>query len=372
MQTGGDDVQGGSDSGTPSDAVDAPTDAAPDVPLVLPDIVRMIDIVDAQITGGPHADFPLLVSLNSQPWLRSMANGGDVKSDMAFDIYFSSDPTGTTKLAHDVERYDATNGTLVAWVKVPSLSAQSVLYIHYGDAALTSSQEMKTAVWSGGYEIVLHLDGGGDATGKTTTFDSQNLNSTNGKVGRARLWDGTTSYSDAGSATAIDDIFVTGGAIESWFYPTSAGEGGYGRLFHKNEWGLFVDDTNANQTLSFFHNCTGGNGYAQWHFGSSVVTPNAWNHVALQFDRDNAANTPTAVINGVEVAATNDDVVAGSYVSDASSSLYLGNNDVGSRTFDGALDEMRLSSSLRSTAWFATQYRNHNDPAAFYTVGAPL
>ena len=76
MQSGGDDVQGGSDSGTPDDAPDAPTDAAADAALILPDTVRMIDIVDAQITGGPHADFPLLVSLSSQTWLRSMAKAG--------------------------------------------------------------------------------------------------------------------------------------------------------------------------------------------------------------------------------------------------------------------------------------------------------
>ncbi len=42
------------------------------------------------------------------------------------------------------------------------------------------------------------------------------------------------------------------------------------------------------------------------------------------------------------------------------------------RTFDGQLDELRLSNVARSADWILTQYRDHDDPAGFVTVGAPL
>jgi hypothetical protein len=65
-------------------------------------------------------DFPLLVSL-SQSNLRSVYNRGLVFSDDGWDIRFTSDD-GTTLLDHEVELYDAANGELTAWVRIPILS----------------------------------------------------------------------------------------------------------------------------------------------------------------------------------------------------------------------------------------------------------
>ena len=73
-----------------------------------------------------------------------------------------------------------------------------------------------------------------------------------------------------------------------------------------------------------------------------------------------------------DVATTVDDPPTGSYVSDASSNLYLGNVADGTRAFSGALDELRLSSVARSPGWLATQFRNQSSPGAFYSISAPL
>ena len=49
--------------------------------------------------------------------------------------------------------------------------------------------------------------------------------------------------------------------------------------------------------------------------------------------------------------------------------MYAGNRVGLDRDFAGNLDELRISSSSRSTGWFATSYANQTDPATFYTDG---
>jgi len=43
---------------------------------------------------------------------------------------------------------------------------------------------------------------------------------------------------------------------------------------------------------------------------------------------------------------------------------------VGSESFSGALDEVRLSATARSAAWIQTEYNNQSDPSAFFAVQA--
>lgn len=346
--------------------IDAPVDSGPPTPFK----TRAIDMVDAQVQGGPHVNFPLLVSI-SDPTLRSITNGGDVASEQGYDLYFSADPAGTVRLAHDVERHRETTGDFVAWVQVPSLSAATTIYLQYGDPAITTSQAQPAQVWSEGYELVVHLNGTGDSTGKST-ITGPALIVAEGKLGSARQYNGSTDYSAAGSATALDDVFAGGGTLEAWFYATGLGGNNFGRIADKGNWGLFLDNSNAANTLDWHFAVTGGNNVAQWHFGANAITLNAWHHVALVFNTSAITNTPTAFVDGVALAAVEIDAPTTAYASDAASDLYLADIAAGGRTFAGVLDEMRLSSVARSDGWLVTQYRNQSAPAAFYTVSAPL
>lgn len=345
---------------------DGAIDAAPPTPFE----TRAIDIVDAQVQGGPHVNFPLLVSI-SDPALRSIANGGDVASNVGLDLYFSSDPAGTVRLAHDVERYREMTGEFVAWVKVPSLGASTVIYLQYGDPSITTSQQQAAQVWSEGYELVVHLNGSGDSTAKST-LSGPALVVAEGKLGSARQFNGTTDYSLAGSAAALDDAFTGGGTFEAWFNASGFGGNGFGRIADKGNWGLYVDNSNAGNSIGWHFAVTGGNNIAQWHFGADAMSLGQWHHVALVFDSSSITNTPIAYVDGVAKTAVEVDAPNTAYATDAASDLYLADIAPGGRTFAGVLDEMRLSSVSRSDAWLLTQYRNQNNPAAFYTVSAPL
>ena len=354
----------------PSDHDGGPTD---DGSSTLTGHVRMIDLVDAKVVGGPHAGFPLLVSLTDS-WLRDMSDGGDVARADGFDIYFSADQAGDTRLAHEVEQYDPVAGSLVAWVQIPSLTPQSMLYLHYGDTTITTSQENRAGVWGTSYHLVLHMAGGGDATADNAPTTAS-VTAVTGQIGPAGSFDASTSDVGAGSLAPVDDIFAAAGTLEGWFYANSFGEGGFGRLFDKgfhSGYALYLDNTNRPNTITLLHECTGGIGDGAWAMASLGTILQHWHHFAVVYDSSSTSNTPTVYLDGAPVAITDLDTPGGSMISDASQDLHVGNDSTGARTFDGVLDEMRMSSVARDASWIATQYANQSDPASFYTLGAPL
>lgn len=353
----------------PQTTDDGPRDTAPP----LSDIVRALEVVDAKVTGGPHLEFPLLVKI-TEDYLRDEANGGDVIRADGFDIYFSSDPAGSLRLAHEVELYDAATGALLAWVKLPTLTATTVVYLHYGSTEITASQEAVADVWSGGYELVLHLDGSTDSTGKATGVDSQVTSTPATPLDRGQQYDGSDDRVLV-TSTAANDIFVGGGTAEGWFFAESYGENGFGRLFdkgHTNGWSMAINDGNATKTLAFVHGAAGGD-FGEWNGPSNAIDLNTWHHAAIVYDRSDTANLPVMYVDGEPLA--NIDVFdppTGTMDSDAAAMLVVGNRQANDRTFDGQIDELRLSSTARSADWMRTQFQNQLDPVAFYEIGDPL
>jgi hypothetical protein len=372
------------DGGGDAAIADGPPDSRPpDGPPPVPIHTRRIDITDALVIGGPHTDFPLLVSITA-PWLRPTSAGGDVASPSGFDLGFFADAAGTTRLAHEVEAYRSDagngNGALLAWVKVPSLAPTSELYLRYGDPAITASQESIPAVWSNGFAAVWHLGALGDSTANANNGTNGGTAAIGGQIGEARNFDATNDFIAVGSGASIDDIFTGGGAIEAWFRASGFGEAQKGRILEKGDnstgetsgWYLSVDNDNTTSAILFGHASTGGTRLGAWNTPASSVTLNAWTHVAVVYDKSAAGNTPSIFINGAPLTLTSRSSPGGSMVSDAAHSARVGNRGAGDRTFNGRLDEVRLSRAARSPGWIATSYRNQLNPGAFYTVSDPL
>jgi hypothetical protein len=95
-------------------------------------------------------DYVMYVEILSHAGLQAHAlDNGD-------DILFT-DSDATTKLPHEIERYDWSHGRLFAWVKVPSISTGKRLYMYYGNAAASNQQDVAN-VWSSSYLTVHHLN----------------------------------------------------------------------------------------------------------------------------------------------------------------------------------------------------------------------
>ena len=86
---------------------------------------KAITIDHNKVSGGSDLiNFPVVINITTSPdrdQLKTVVNGGHVENVNGYDIIFTD--ANYNKLDHQVESYTATNGNLVAWVRIPVLSA---------------------------------------------------------------------------------------------------------------------------------------------------------------------------------------------------------------------------------------------------------
>ncbi|MDE2588513.1 MAG: DUF2341 domain-containing protein, partial [Patescibacteria group bacterium] len=159
-----------------------------------------------------QTNFPLLVYFSSNGTLA--ANAQSSGNDILF-----TDATGTTKINHEIEKYNSSTGELEAWVKVPVVSSinDTVIYLYYGNGS-ASNQQNATAVWDSNYTSVYHLgetsgstytDSTGNNSGTTTVAPSP---STSGQIDGAQSFNGNTTYIASGETNYPTTQFT----VEAW------------------------------------------------------------------------------------------------------------------------------------------------------------
>ena len=135
---------------------------------------RTLTVDHAKCGSSDSSNFPVLVSI-SHSTLKTVAYGGHIQQTttqsgpavaIPADLIFSADSSGNTKYPWEVESYDGTNGILVAWVKLPTVSytVDTPFYMLYGDATISTPQNTGSYspanVWDGNYKGVYHLAAG--------------------------------------------------------------------------------------------------------------------------------------------------------------------------------------------------------------------
>jgi len=369
-----------------------------------PTFQKTITINPGQVTGGPLTNFPFLFN-TTDPALRTTANGGTVTNANGWDIIFATAPTcadstscGGAKLDHEIERYNATTGELVAWVRVPSIDNGTVFYLHYSDTAVVATTENRTGVWDANYQAVWHLSEA-PANGTAGGHIDSKHNTTQGAIFNNGTPQGFTAAPSSTSATGIaagadrfyrpvagidatndDTINVTDHAtlepagnmtLETWVNASTLpapGSGNFHLLAQKN----YLGGNPWNAYQLFFR---GDAGATQLWFGWTNTTPTeysavnpgpfstgTWYHVAGVL----TGSTVTLYVNG-SAAGTTTATKAGTLLNSADL-LSIGNGQTPDTGTDGVLDEARLSNTARPVGWLLTQYRNVSSPSTFYTV----
>ena len=153
---------------------------------------RPIVIDHAKVPNTDQTNFPVLIS-GTYPYLATLPNGGKVESPSGYDIIFTSDCAGLQKLDHEIESYDPVTGALSMWVRLPlvSRSVDTIFYLNYGSATVTTSQENRAGVWDGSFQAVLHLGDSRDSTTNGYTGAGASTGSA-GKIGSAQSFDGVS------------------------------------------------------------------------------------------------------------------------------------------------------------------------------------
>jgi hypothetical protein len=117
---------------------------------------KTITIQGSRISGTV-TNFPVLISFTDNN-LRTTGNGGHVQSANGYDIIFTL-PDCSTILPMQIEKYTASTGEYVAWVKLPSLvgGSNQIIYMFYGKTGVVTNPS-STTVWDANYLGVYHFN----------------------------------------------------------------------------------------------------------------------------------------------------------------------------------------------------------------------
>jgi PKD repeat protein len=317
--------------------------------------------IDHTKVPADQTDFPVLISFTDSNLSAQAQTSG-------YDILFTSSD-GTTKLSHEIEAY--TSGTLVAWVKVPSLSsaANTTLFMYYG-CATASDQQNKNGVWDTGFKGVWHLNQG---TGVTAVDSTSNANSatpvdnpaaSTGRIGGAL----TFSYPDRltiPAAASLDLTTYSNWTMSAWVKPTSYTSLKWPIIYSYGSYRASMGLTVQQGTDGLIENWIND---ATLRQSTNPVTLNAWNYVTIT----RTATTTSFYLNG------NADGSSGvTTVTTAGQPSGIGSDPNGAfdltEQYLGLIDEVRLSASstpsgARSGDWIVTEYRNQNSPSTFHYI----
>jgi hypothetical protein len=311
---------------------------------------KAITIASGQVSGPSNlTNFPMLFSVTD-------ANLGSAAQATGNDILFTASD-GVTKLNHEIESYISSNGTLVAWVQVPTLSysVNTVLYMYYGNGS-AASQQNPAGSWDSNFVGVYHFPSGStltanDSTGNTNNGSINNATGTTGIAGGGASFNGSSSTIDMGSSSTFDDSTLT---YEAWVKPspisgpsvTFISQGTQGPTFRVKAAGNIYssDECVVDNNLS-----------------TAAVTFNAWNFVAMTWNSSTGAYQ--YFVNGQPAGGgtTPETFVWNTF--------RVGDAHCYPEYYGGVMDEIRMSNTARSAGWIATEYANISAPLSFSVVG---
>jgi hypothetical protein len=312
------------------------------------------------------ANFPVLISLATDTDLASsaLASGNDI-------LFTSAD--GTTKLDHEIENFTVSNGKLIAWVRIPSLSSttNTDLYLYFNNSG-AANQQNAVGVWDSNFRGVWHLKE--SASGVAGEFKDSTSNANNGQggsgavpartssglIGDAQDYNGTHYISIPNTASLQPTSAIS---LSGWIYLRTFGSGvDNDPILRKgdinpNNYQLAVDSGGGVQQIHMMLDENDNAGLT----GATTISPNTWYYIAGTWN----GTIRTIYLNGNQ---ENSSSRTGTIGTDTSP-LYLGGRIEGTDLIDGILDEVRISNISRSASWITTEYNNQNSPLTFYTVG---
>jgi hypothetical protein len=319
-------------------------------------------VIDSDQVSRDLENFPLLIKLNDKDIEeKSRRQGKDI-------IFVSQD---NQKLKREIESYDNMTGELVAWVKIPLLSAEedTRFYVYYGNPEVI--EEESREVWDSNYVMVQHFE---ELFG--TSYDST-VNEINGeiageleqnvegKIAQAFGFDGVNDYINFGLPEKLLHLdYIT---LSFWAYPyeVQAGRGIIGwEGTTEGPWQFIV----GSQNNAFTAKVRGA--IYSLRTGKPFDVEN-WNYLTVTYDGtrlnyyENGKKIAVKTVYGsgkLEAQSPGDFLVVGRY---NRSTVYYEGSISRTYTFNGIIDELRVSNIVRSSNWIETSFKNQNDPSLF-------
>ncbi|ODT79188.1 MAG: transporter [Nitrosomonadales bacterium SCN 54-20] len=265
------------------------------------------------LTGpsGEVADVPVLIRLHTGnfDFFSANDNGGDIRLIAGDD---------KTELKFHFEKWDVANELALIWVKVPGLSAQTEIFLYYGNENATSAADPKGTYDAG--SAIYHF---AESQGSPQDSGPNNLHAQSSAQHVAASFSNGGAGFDGAQSLILPAVQAAGGySFSVWVKPASPG-------------GIIYQSDNV--SVSF----DGGLIRAQ-SGGASVVsdkplTSGQWHHIGFTI-----ADALRLYIDGKAAGEARDAV------------LPVGSVTLGGR-FKGEMDEAQVSGLARVAGWFAVQ-----------------
>jgi hypothetical protein len=329
---------------------------------------RTVTIDHTKVPNTDQSNFPLLFS-GTYSFLATTSNGGGVANSNGCDITFASDVYGLNVLPFEQESYNATTGAVIYWVQVPTVShtADTVIYLFYGNSSVTTDQSNKTGVWDSNYKGIWHLSNGStlsgadSSSGGSTLTNNNSTSATTGQIDGAASFNGSNNYlsnSSFGSISAGSSItisfwnYVTSAELQSSAGFTVGGSDNPNRISAHAPW--------SDKILYWDYGSYNGGGRVSTDYTSYL---SSWTYVVLEY---NSANTTHSIYFNGSLATSN---INSNVPTSAATGIDIGAWPQQSLYDHASIDEFRVSTTARSADWIATEYTNQSSPSTFYSTG---
>ncbi|MFW9810083.1 MAG: hypothetical protein ACFFE6_11965, partial [Candidatus Thorarchaeota archaeon] len=336
--------------------------------------------IDHTKVNSDLEDFPVLVDIYDSDLKTDAKPDGD-------DIKFM---LGSETLDHEIElfdsNYNSTHAHLVAWVKVPLLSASTdtIVTMAYG-APNAVMPENPNRIWDD-YNSVWHLaeqSGNGsflkdsspnyhDGTPTQTSFMQ------NAKIGDARYFqDAVGNYIPFIDGDSIFDGW-TDFQFSFWVYFDYSSDAEWTSV----EPLLFQKGTSITLVRTFRNPTGWPDDYASFqpdiHFDiggatflNVLVKRQTWNFVVYKYEStgDGTLRAYSFADGVLQDSSSDSSIGSGDRLTDASNIFMLGAYG-GGQVHLGGIDEFRTMMGYKSASWIQTEYENQYDPSGFLSVGS--
>lgn len=333
--------------------------------------------MEISFTGYTRAEelarFPVLVKLGPQ---RSGFSYAQFVSENGDDLRFRD--TDHNELNYEIESWNPA-GTSTVWVQLPSLTSSTRIWAAWGSSSLATKPAYTTngAVWAEGYAAVYHAS---EATGtrRDSTAGARHGTPLGNTSGTAGMISGADQFDGNGDAVRLPGGFgLFGGTqnltVEFWFKADSFGPGTfYGTspvLFQaraENSWMITLGDSAPADALSPRLNQGG------WATPASAtgLQTGRWYHYSTTYSSAGANNWKVYLDGALMAQGTRTGAVT---AESALKNQYGGSDESGAginRWFQGAMDEVRISSASRSENWLWATWQTVQANETFATYGA--
>ena len=366
------------------------------------------------VISNDLSDFPVLIKFTHNDF--KQANDSEGR-----DFVFTASD-GITKLFHEIEHYDNATGGIIAWVNFPTLAAASStdIYIYYkGNTIGYNSAD----VWNDDYVLVWHLnktstgtagefhdatgngnDGRGGGGTKVGYSAGRIPHDTDGQIGNGQELKGPTT---TGSGEGTGDIIWTHDniqgmptrdfSIELWVGDIVNGPNNSNNFLYNdlvsfctthtndanNKWSNHLNLWRAGnvkmRALNEFYVSTTDPGHPVDNNNPASFTN--WNHIVAVYnlkDADGTQGNSQLYINGDLVKDENRSGNLNRVIKTSDLRMVLGadidgvnNNNCAkaNNELKGKVDELRISSGLRTADYAAATYYNQGDPSTYLSLG---